>query len=139
MGRLVLLEKPVVGERDVAAVADHDVIEKSDAEKLTGLLEALGDRLILGARVATRMVVYDDDRGPILRYIASGPNALGYVRRSMTRCESFHTWTDGGGSPWTPTACFRNDPSQLMMNDTSSWSRSPVVVSVSRIWPIPGA
>jgi hypothetical protein len=39
----VLLEKSVVNEREVPAVADHDVIEEGDAEAVAGVLEALGD------------------------------------------------------------------------------------------------
>jgi len=42
-GWLVLLEKSVVNEREVPAVADHDVIEEGDAEAVAGVLEALGD------------------------------------------------------------------------------------------------
>jgi hypothetical protein len=36
----VLLEEILVGEREVPAVTDDDVIEEGDAEDLAGLLQA---------------------------------------------------------------------------------------------------
>jgi hypothetical protein len=37
-------EESIVGEGNILAVADYDVIEDPDAEQISGLFETLGDR-----------------------------------------------------------------------------------------------
>ena len=61
----VPLLQPLVGEADVAAVADDDVVEDADAHQFADLAEALRDRDVLGARrrVAARVVVHQNDGG----------------------------------------------------------------------------
>jgi len=57
-------EFAVVGERIVMIVSDHDVVEDGDTEQFAGFFESPGDRRVFrrGSRVATWMVVDEDDR-----------------------------------------------------------------------------
>ena len=59
----MLSEYTVIGERPVAAIADHDVIEDSDAEEIAGLFEAARERAVLRGRlrISGRVVVDEDD------------------------------------------------------------------------------
>src|ERR1043165_4055036 len=54
---------PPLAQADDSALGDDDVIEQSDAEKLADLCQPArdGDVLLAWLRVATRMVVRDDD------------------------------------------------------------------------------
>src|SRR5687767_96362 len=57
--------EPRLGKRDVAAGADHDMVVHRHVEELSYGDHLCCDRSIVGGwgRVATRVVVHEDDRG----------------------------------------------------------------------------
>lgn len=84
---LVLSKNPVIGERPVGPITDHDVVEDANSEKITCLLEAAGERVILGRRFRIGVV---NDACAKLRSVVDGtfvrspPKSFcaGFMRRS---------------------------------------------------------